>query len=151
MAKTLAETNLGKALRDIDVASIVYKPPDDARNWKPCDYMVWIAHGSGALSTWFEVKDVDLVNVFPRSEIRPSQVRGIRDATRVGIPYYLCVWFRKASMWAIADAAKVMGWFDENPDATSIKRELLQSRFGVDATNHQLTSVLKSIVLEGVA
>lgn len=151
MGKTLAEANFGKALRDIDIASVVYKPPDDAHNWKPCDYMVWIGtQDDYPGSLWFEVKDVNLVGVFPRSELRPSQRAGIRDAARVGIPYYLGIWFRKASMWTVADGRRVLEWFDANSDAKSIPRTLLQSRYGVDATGHQLTSVLKSVILEGL-
>lgn len=149
MGKTMAESNFGKALREMDLRCIVYKPPDDARNWKPCDYMVWTPS-----PFWFEVKDVDLVGVFPLSEIRPSQLRGIREAAAIGVPYYLAVWWRKAQMWSISDAQAVVQWWQAQQAhdlarVTSIKRELLQSRMGIDSTNAQLSSNLKALILEG--
>lgn len=155
MGKTLAEPTFGRALREMDLLSVVYKPPDDARTWKPCDFMVWFsAPGTDDTSAWFEVKDVDLVSVFPLHELRASQLAGIRDAARVGIPYYLAVWWRKAQMWSISDAIAVVKWWEEaaaKGPVTSIKRELLQSRFGIDSTNAQLSSNLKALILDGVS
>jgi len=150
--KRASEGQFGAALRDCDVASVVYKPPDDARTWKPCDYMVWIAiwdsDHSGNHSIWFEVKDVDAVDAFPFSELRPSQLAGIEDARRIGIPYWLAVYWRRHKSWTISDAARVVNWRDESiTDKTSISRELLMSRFGVDATPSTLSSVLKSVLL----
>jgi hypothetical protein len=155
--KRPSEAAFGEALRDVDIASIVYKPPDDARTWKPCDYMVWIEDYSKlALPFWFEVKDVTRVDAFPFSELRPAQMLGIRDAQRVGLPYWLAVYWRKHRSWTISLAERVLAW-REDPDyddrvyggvvPTSIPRELLMSRFGVDATGSTLSSVLKTILL----
>ena len=156
MTKRASEGEFGKALRDVDVAGIVFKPPDDGRNWKPCDYMVWVQWGEGVDSIWFECKDVDAVDRFPFAELRPSQLQGIRDAERVGIPYWLAVYWRRHKAWTISDAAKVMRWLEEerrppnNQNPTSIPRRLLMSRFGIDATPATLSSVLKSVLLGDV-
>jgi hypothetical protein len=153
--KRLSEGQFGAALRSCDVASIVYKPPDDARTWKPCDYMVWINWDNdlraGSRSIWFEVKDVDAVAAFPFSELRPAQMKGIHDAARIGIPYWLAVYWRRERDWSISDAAKVLAWRDQQESvATSVPRELLVSRFGIDATPATLTSVLKSVLLDDI-
>jgi hypothetical protein len=158
--KRASEGQFGAALRDSDVAGIVYKPPDDARTWKPCDYMVWVTTSDPrwdngtlgpALSIWFEVKDVDAVNAFNFTELRPAQVAGIADAKRAGIPYWLAVYWRRHRSWTISDAAKVMDWRAASSVTTraprSVSRELLMSRFGVDATPSTLSSVLKSVLL----
>ena len=153
--KRPSEGQFGAALRDVDVAMIVYKPPDDARNRKPCDFMAWHHNYDFPRSTWFEVKDVDTVDAFPFSELRPSQLQGIRDAERIGIPYWLAVYWRRHRAWTISDAVRVLGWRDDIPalevrNQTSIPRELLMSRFGIDATPATLTSVLKSVLLGDV-
>jgi hypothetical protein len=158
--KRASEGEFGKALRDCDVAGIVYKPPDDARTWKPCDFMVWVQDNiSGAESVWFECKDVDSVERFAFSELRPSQVQGIRDAERVGIPYWLAVYWRRSQSWTISDAAKVLAWRESTAAEaadyykrdvglpTSIERELLMSRFGIDSSPAMLASTLKSVLL----
>jgi len=143
--KRPSEGQFGAALRDVDLNAIVYKPPDDARNWKPCDFMVWLQWGEGVDPSWFEVKDVTSVNSFAFSELRPAQLAGIRDAERIGIPYWLAVYWRRHGAWTISDAARVVK--EKEGGAKSVSRELLMSRFGVDAEPSNLTSVLKSILL----
>jgi hypothetical protein len=165
-----SEGVFGAALREVELLSVVYKPPDDARNWKPCDFMWWgpVEHFNGrvddisegpmlAHAVWFEVKDVaTAVESFPFAELRPSQLQGIRDAARVGIPYWLAVWWRRHKVWTISDAVRVLAWrdntdghrpHDESPPPKSIPRVLLASRFGVDSTKQQLASTLKQVLL----
>jgi hypothetical protein len=148
------QAEFGTALRAVELTTVVYKPPDDARNWKPCDFMVWVA-GAPPTSAWFEVKDVDAVNSFPIAGLRPSQMQGIADATRVGFPYWLAIWWRRQREWTISDAVRVLAWRDDNADdgvspgwkPTSIPRELLISRFGISSTKQQLTGTLKAVLL----
>lgn len=146
-----SEGKFGEALRAVDLSMVVYKPPDDARLWKPCDFMVWLADirvglDGGAVPSWFEVKDVKAVDSFPVAEIRPSQMQGIRDAARVGIPYWLAVWWRRHSSWTVSDAVKLIKAY-EGQSPTSIPRTLLMSRFGLESTQAQLTSNLKMVLL----
>lgn len=157
-----SEGHFGAALRDCDVAGYVYKPGDRDPNMKPCDFMVWLQGYSQerdhayVQSVWFEVKDLPptVVNAFPFSELRPAQVAGIRDAERIGIPYWLAIYWRRHKAWTISDATKVMRWRDEEnaqlptiAQPKSIPRRLLNSRFGIDATAATLSSTLKSILL----
>lgn len=157
MTKRSSEGELGAALRSIEDLDglIVYKPPDDARNWKPADFMVWwlapkTPYAGMVRAAWLECKDVTSVNTFAKAELRPSQIKGIRDAAAAGLPYFLCVYWRLARRWTISDAIRVYRWFAEpaNVLATSIPRELLMSRFGIDAAPRDLAQTLK-IALTG--
>lgn len=152
--KRESEGQFGAALRSLDVELPieVYKPPDDARNMKPCDFMVWFRRSTMAEHVepvWFEVKDTSSVGRFPFSEIRPSQHAGIRAAHRIGIPYYLAVYWRRDRTWTISNAHRVVEWRDETPPipAKSIPRVLLASRFGVDSSPGQLGITLRAVLL----
>lgn len=155
--KRPSEAEFGKALRQVELQSYVYRLPDPkggegVSNWKPCDFMVWLARPlqPPPVSAWFECKDTDAVARFPIADMRPSQLAGIKDAHRLGIPYWLAIWWRRDRIWTISDAVKVLDWFDLGEGEkrpTSIPRTLLESRFGVDAGRNQLTSTLKSILL----
>lgn len=168
MTKRSSEGDFGAALRDVDLQSVVYKPPDDARNRKPCDFMVWHREFNPACSmtpreevvaTWFEVKDVDAVDAFPFAELRPSQLAGIHDAQQIGIPYWLAVYWRRHKAWTISKAVDVVRWREIDATASrlprdvplkSVERELLMSRFGVDSSPANLVSTLKSVLLGDV-
>lgn len=126
-----------------------YKPPDDARNTKPCDFMVWwqgkleetIPVGFAA---WIEVKDVTATQVFSMNELRPSQRAGIRAAAAAGIPYLLAVYWRLHQDWTISDAIKLTA--EPHP---AVSRTLLMSRYGVQSTPGQLGSTLRLVLEEG--
>lgn len=184
MTKRRSEGEFGAALRDVDLNVYVYRPPDPKgpegiSNWKPCDFMLWRHFPEPDAPTeshWFEVKDVDAVEAFALAELRPSQLQGIHDAARLGIPYWLAVYWRRHRTWTISDAAKLLAWRDDRevvpdrvqeavdflrlhgpaaklpdamllPPATSVARSLLSSRFGVDSTPKQLSSTLKAVLL----
>ncbi len=100
----------------------VYKPPDDARNWKPCDFFTWqrltgvkvaeerevisllapagkeYALGGGvglSLSRWIEVKQVSVSALtLSATDIRPSQRAGIGTDAHLHIPYWLLIWWQ---------------------------------------------------------
>lgn len=105
----------------------------------------------GNQSAWFECKDTDQVNSFPFADMRPSQLAGIADAQRVGVPYFLAIYWRKAKRWTISDAVRVMGWRQDEAETRgyipSISRELLMSRFGFDAAPRDLSQTLKAAML----
>lgn len=154
--KRSSEGTFRASLGDVDLAMHVYKPSDRDINKKPCDYMTWVAWSlsidngpPSTLSAWFEVKDVDAVNVFNFRELRPAQVAGIRTAARLGIPYWLAVYWRRHRAWTISNAKRLV---DEeiNQGHQSVTRELLMSRYGVDATPATLSSVLKDVLLGDV-
>jgi hypothetical protein len=159
MTKRASEAAFGLALREIDrdIPTYVYKPPDPkmgagVSNWKPCDFMVWQATQGldfympmgGAHSAWFEVKDVDAVNTFnAKGELRDSQRQGIRQARRIGIPYWVAVYWRRHKSWTISDAVKMDL---ANALDGSVTRDLLQTRYGIESKPRELPSMLKMIL-----
>lgn len=165
MTKRSSEAELGVALRgmDFDPAPYVLKLPDPktgagVSNWKPADFLVWWSSGEFAstLSAWVEAKDNDQVDSFPYADLRPSQIGGILQAAELGIPYLLAIWWRKAKRWTVSDAPAVLRWFNQGIGAggastrpTSIKRELLMSRFGVDASRETIGATIRIILEEG--
>ena len=145
MTKGSSEATFGAALRDVDLALHIYKPPDDARNWKPCDFMVWFRNAGLVDSAWFEVKSVDALDRFNINELRPSQKLGIREAGAIGIPYYLAVYWTKHQSWTISVAYKVVEHAVAEGN-TSVKRALLMSRFGIQSAPANLSSTLKDVL-----
>lgn len=163
MPKRQSEGFLGDALRSIDLPTHVYKPPDQAGNWKPCDFLVWVktlAGGNGELepvevtdSYWFEAKDEAAAETFNwRRQMRPGQINGIRDAERVGIPYYVAVYWRRHREWTISDGVKLYHATrvktDGRAGVLAFKRRAMGSgALGIDATPGNLSSVLKAVIL----
>lgn len=151
--KRASEGEFGKALRAVDLEPFVYKPADDARNWKPCDFMVWYQpplvhryegqenHPGRPSVAWFEVKDTDAVETFPLSAFRPAQRQGVEEACGLGIPYWIAIWWRRHREWTISDAKRVIDHGQSTP------RELLSSYFGIDTTSAQLRQTLKAVLL----
>jgi len=159
MSRTRSEIAFGAALRAIDdsVPTFVYRPPDlpGPSQGKPADFMVWglgdadIApdlRGKFVDVAWFECKELGaaVAESFPCRLVRPSQRQGIREAMRVGIPYWLAVYWKRHKAWTISDAVRLEATGDL--DRTSLQRALLNSRYGIDATPATLTSVLKSLM-----
>jgi hypothetical protein len=160
MTTRASQGEFGKALRAVDLSLYVYRPEDprgreSVGNRKPCDFMTWVA-GSPPTAQWFEVKDVDAVDRFAFAEFQPAQIAGIATARRLGIPYWVAIYWRRAKMWTISDGIRMLEWRAEvsqgrvQATPTSIPRELLMSRFGVDSTNQQLSSTLKAVLLGDV-
>lgn len=144
MSKGTSEAKVRDALGRMDLALFAYKPPDDARNWKPADFLLWIRQHHGTGSHWLEVKDAGkAVETFSLNELRPSQRRGIAEANRLGIPYTLVVWWPRQRMWTVSDAHKIVEW------KTSVTRTELMTRLGVDASTANLPFVLRSWLLGG--
>ncbi len=154
MTKGRSEAMVSEALSDLQIdQTYFYKPPDDARNRKPADYLLWWSPGSGAAprSSWIEVKETDQLGVFPLADIRPSQWQGIRIAKRLGIPYTIAVRWQRTGMWTLFDAVRLADWLDEQEvRPTSVKRVLLESRFGVSCDPGQLSGVIRMAITEGL-
>lgn len=99
-----SEARVGAAIRAI-TGAYAYKPPDDARNRKPCDFFVWrraIERPNDVWDlplecTWVEVKD-QMGTSLPASGIRSSQRAGVAEAMRLGIPYWLVVRWRSVTI-----------------------------------------------------
>ena len=150
MTKRASEAALGLALREVELMIYVYKPPDGVNtNLKPCDYMVWFGVNGFVVPAWFEAKDVDSVKAFNLKELRPSQVNGIRDASRVGLEYWVGIYWRRHRKWTISNGAKLLGWWDEG-HYPSVSYELLSSRFGIDTDPRNLVSTLKDVLMGDV-
>ena len=109
MAKGTSEARARVALKAAGL--FVYKPPDDARNWKPCDFLTWappvrtpvvdsdtgygLRWEGDAISRWVEVKQVgSSALTMPASDLRPSQLSGVAEAMRLGIQYWLLIYWK---------------------------------------------------------
>jgi hypothetical protein len=155
--KGKSEGQVRAALNQMDWDVLVYKPPDDARNWKPADFMVWWDNNElrGAhripRSAMLEVKESPGKFTFPIRELRPSQLLGMRMAASVGLTYFLVIWWPKLSMWTISNAWQVANWIGDHPDATSLDYGWLNSVAGMDCTTRDLAPILRSALLGEVS
>lgn len=147
-----------EALAAIDIEpKFIHKPPDDARNWKPCDFMLWYSahinsyHNGYAGSAWFEVKETPNLSSFPLSEIRASQWRGIGTARDLGFPYFLAIRWKTGGMWSLVDAVRLDNWLAGVAEIPkSVGRVDLDSRFGVSCSPGQLSSTIRAALTEGL-
>ena len=146
--KGSSEGRVRAALNGMDMDVLVYKPPDDARNWKPADFLVWWPEGQSAM---VEVKESSGKFTFPIRDIRPSQLLGIRMAAAVLVPYFLVIWWPKLSSWTISNAWQVANWIGDHPDATSLDYGWLNSVAGMDCTTRDLAPILRSALLGEVS
>jgi len=98
----------------------VYKPPDDARNWKPCDFLTWqapkqmdlrvdpetgygLADHAHTVSRWIEVKQIpSSALTMAATGMRPSQRAGVAEAMRLRIPYWLLIFWKHPKIPAAA-------------------------------------------------
>ncbi len=137
------EGQVRSALGSIDLDGlVVYKPPDDARNWKPCDYMVWWwADGPDdqVKSEWVEVKQTGAAGTLSVSVIRPAQRQGILSAVRAGIPYWLLVYWTRHGDWTVSRIRSLpeKGW----------TRVQLASSLGTKCNTRDLAPVLRMAFL----
>lgn len=162
MTKGRSEPFVREALRkvaeDVD-GLVVYKPPDDARNWKPADFLVWWPDDTMILvgderirmvrCAWIEVKQTDAVATWPLNDLRPSQTRAAADAHDAGIPYLILIYWKRSRDWTVVDGVRLI--YDSPPEHRhSVGRPLLMSRYGVQSSPGNLASTLKSALLEGL-
>jgi len=148
-----ALTELGETMR-----LMVYKPPDDARNWKPADFLVWFEPNPIAAGfTWWqlglvngatmiEVKECPNLKQWPLADLRPSQRIGIRQAQHVNVPYWLAIWWPRLQRWSISYAPRLLATFDQmnpkDPAAKSVSYAELVSIYGVDCEPRHLAGTL---------
>lgn len=148
MSKGPAEREVNNAIQVLaqDEPIFAYKPPDDARNRKPCDFFVWMP----GHTAWVEVKETRQLTRWPIDELRPAQRLGITLARKVGVPYLLVIRWTSdefPSWWTLSDGAKVLEWIRDNPGEKSVPVELLKSRFGVDCRPHELGSFIRAAMM----
>jgi hypothetical protein len=144
MVKGSSEATVAKALADIDDPIVaVWKPPDDARNWKPADYLVWF-NGKAAM---IEVKECAALRGFPFDQLRPTQRAWARRCDEAGIPYLLVIHWQRTHDWTISDTMKVIKWEREDVFHKSIPRALLQGAFGVQTDGRLLAATLRLALL----
>lgn len=119
MSNSYAQDQVREALKGID-GLVAYKPPDDSRNWKPCDQMVWwwqpydeenfaaanVSRG-WPRSAWLEVKMNPLkgswhVTTPNGSEgLSLQQARAAFDAEEIGLPYVVAVYWKARKYWTL--------------------------------------------------
>lgn len=113
MSNSYAQDQIREALKGID-GLVAYKPPDDSRNWKPCDQMVWwpvtAEFDSSAIgyvrSAWLEVKMNPLQGVWHVTStgadgLSLQQCRAARDAEEIGLPYIVAVYWKPRKYWTL--------------------------------------------------
>lgn len=152
MTKGTSEGKVRLALNQIGGLEI-YKPPDDARNWKPCDFMVWWNATPGEerrwlvpRSAWIEVKENKQLGSFPLAEMRPPQRLGIAGAFAIGLPYLLVIWWTRRRIWTISDGLALRTL----PAKGSMPFSVLAGRIGIDAQQDHLAEVLRACLMEGL-
>lgn len=149
MTKGTSEGKVRLALNQLGDL-VIYKPSDDARNWKPCDFMVWWQVLGGGLSSlhsaWIEVKECKLLGSFPLDDLRKSQRAGIRDAKAIGLPYWLVIWWPARKVWTISDGTAL----DGSPLKGSVAYSILAGRIGIDARQDHLAVTLAIVLREGL-
>lgn len=139
------------ALDDMDLDTWVYKPPDDARNWKPADFILWWDDpDSGELlsvaqTAMIEVKDTAALRVYNLSDIRPSQHNAMMRAQIMGIPYLVAIWWRRHKRWTISIGSRLF-----REEKRSLRYLDLSSSLGLDCTQDMLASTLRSILVDGI-
>ncbi len=137
---------LNEIARDDTFPLTFLKLPDDARNWKPADFAVWWWIGMGCVGSAFvEVKQTDAVLRFSLAEIRQSQWLGLRHAVRVGMHYWLVVWWTKRKRWTISPLERLVAVLPDYlaDHARSVPYDQLVE-IGIDADNRQLTMMLRA-------
>jgi hypothetical protein len=158
--KTDAEARVRAALTELGSNVVTWKPPDDARNWKPADFLVWHALGlvsMPARSAMIEVKVVDQLTSFPLTELRKNQRAAIRQAARIRLPYWLVVWWRRRqpAEWTVSNASRLIRDLDTQYTPagwpTSVPHQLLRSRYGIEAASDRvLPGVLSAALREEI-
>lgn len=152
--KGTSEARVRAALSSIDDPRVmVYKMPDDSRNWKPADFAVWFRSiiwraglaAPSPQSAFIEVKQCDAVAAFPLREVRSSQWRGIREAGEAGVPYFIVIWWSHSARWTITHAALLEKWWDKELD--HVPYAWLSSVAGIDCTQSELATMLRSVLL----
>ena len=154
MTKRNSEADVRAALTAIadDVGLFAYKPPDDARTSKPADFFAWWPGGQTVESAWLEVKDTKAVGTFNwNAMMTPAQIAAIRTARELQLPYYLVVYWRTRGEWTISNARTMGADFDVFGDhgrTRPFTKVEMMSRYGVQCWPGQLSSTLKSVLLE---
>lgn len=153
MTKGPSEGRVRKALGAMELPHLVFKPPDDSQNWRPSDYIVWWrARGVVPYSGFIEVKAARQVATFPLSELTQGQRLGIREATRMHLPYWVVIWWPKPKRWTISSGAKILEVEDEGrrlgmAPATSVPYRFLASVAGIDCESADLPMILRATLL----
>ncbi len=137
--KGQSEARVRDALKSMALKTLVYKLPDDARNWKPADFAVWWVGGAALL----EVKDTDAVSLWPLRDLRDSQRVGILEAKTVDLPYWLVIWWRRHRRWTISNGVTVLTSAGDGSRSYS----WLSSVAGIDCDAGKLPETLRSVLL----
>lgn len=145
--KGTSEARVREALTTLNESMrlVVYKPPDDSRNPKPADFLVWFrrqpttadlgySHPTGGL---IEVKQSPNLKSWPVSDLRPTQRASIHQHAKVGSPYLLVIWWPKLHRWTVSDAVKMLVAAESN-GLRSVLFANLASKYGVDVAGDGL-------------
>lgn len=151
MTRKFSEGEIRRALVDMDLETMIFKPadmPGPSQNQKPADYIVWwredridswpITNSSRAAlvevksttqKRWWSFRDP--------AQLRPSQVLAMRDAQRIGLPYFVAIHLAAHRRWGITDGDRVLARLDRD-DANYPFAE-----FPISCAPHELASHLR--------
>lgn len=148
--KGSSEGAVRAALNEMSLTVLVYKPPDDARNWKPADFMVWwldddwVRKGTALI----EVKQSPNKGTFPVRELRPAQREGMVQARGVLVPYWLAIyWPARGGRWTISHGNTILDYLRGVPAAKSLEYDWLASSAGIDCAARDLAPILRGVLL----
>lgn len=156
MSNSYAQDQIREALKGID-GLIAYKPPDDSRNWKPCDQMLWWAGdhpinlGDGSNgpilpnSAWLEVKMNPLQGLWRVTSANADglslqQLRAARDALDIGLPFVVAVYWKGRKYWTLHVNPT------RNDFPAKLSFEEATTRWGVGTAPANLRSTLRAVL-----
>lgn len=142
--KGTSEAAFSAALREAatELHMLFWKPPDDARNWKPADFFAWREtaespdlRASFARPYFFEVKQTTNLG-FATIALRPTQRVWLEDGSKIGISCWIAVWWKNVGIWQFWNVNR-----RGLPDRPFAVKSALP-----DATPANLASVIKGIM-----
>jgi hypothetical protein len=146
-----SEDQIRAALAKID-GLMVYKPPDDSRNWKPADFLLWWTEpayndfdATLLKAGMLEVKKNYLSSLWhwmgdgPEG-LRPSQRAAMGQCRRIGMPYFVAVHWAKHEYWTLH---RTEGWTTA-PD--TIMFDDARTQYGVGCAPVNLAMTLAGVI-----
>lgn len=150
-----SEDQVKAALARID-GLLVYKPPDDARNWRPADFLIWwdgnVLKGAPKIprAGMLEVKQNDRKLIWHwtgggAESLRPSQLAAVAKCNALGMPYFVAVYWKSRRYWTLHRIDQWLGIGIPYVD-TPLRWEDAITRYGVGAAPVNLADTLAGLI-----
>lgn len=150
-----AESKVREALARID-GLLTYKPPDDARNWKPADWLLWWDAnellGAPPITRcgMLEVKQNDRQRIWHWTQggsesLRPIQLAAVARCRTLGMPYFVAVYWKGRSYWTLHRVDRWLG-IDGPTVETPISFDDAVTKYGVGTAPANLLATLSGLI-----